>query len=404
MYVQSQPGLVPRQFFRSTRAAALPFPLNAPHRTFSYMARNVIYHLFRSLKLRRDEIVLMPDYHSGVEVWAVRAAGAAVRFYPVKRNLEPDLEALERLCQSCQARVLYAVHYLGWPQPLEELMSLCRKHGMILLEDCALSLLSETGGQPLGTSGDYAVFCLYKTLPVPHGGLLVQNARVVEDLARLELEPCSAASVAGRCAELVFERVRGRSDLPGRALLGLKRGAGRALSAVGVRRLPVGDITPDFSSVGFDIPSMNIGMSPVCHRLMRGLDYEAIRRRRRENFVLMRERLAGQVPVLRDDLKEGVCPMFFPLLVPDKRAAARALLERGVGAVEFWNYGYPEAEGRSSQGSRFLREHLLELPIHQDITPEQVEYTVDQVLSLKAVVSGAFEKNQSPNGRRWASH
>lgn len=385
MYVQGQPGLVPRHFFPPLGARELPFPLNAQYRTFSYMARNVIYYLIRSLNLQPGETVLMPDYHSGVEVWAVRAAGASVRYYPIRRNLEPDMEALEKLCTP-DVRVLYVIHYLGWSQPLDELASLCRRRGMIMLEDCALSMLSERNQEPLGVTGDYSIFCLYKTLPVPHGGLLVQNRNVRHELMQLEFEPCNTASLAGRSAELLFERVRARADSMGKALSGLKRSAGRVLTSVGVRRLPVGDITPDFSSVSFDVATMNTGMSPICHRLLRGLDYESIRRRRRENFILLRERLSGQVKLLREDLEEGVCPMFFPILVPDKHAVARALHARGVNAIEFWNYGYPEAENQTSRDARFLRDHLLELPIHQDVTPAQVHYTANQVLSLKALM------------------
>lgn len=353
------------------------------------MARNVIYHLFRALKLRSDEVVLVPDYHSGAEVWAIRAAGACVRYFPIQRNLDVDLDVLAQICTS-NVRVLYLIHYLGWPQPMHELVSLCRERGIILIEDCALSMFSEMDGQPLGTFGDYAVFCLHKSLPVPHGGLLVQNRNVLEDLIRLELEPCTALSLAGRSAELLVERFRGRSDALGKTLRSLKRGAGRILSSVGIERLPVGDISPDFSSVGFELANMNIGMSPLCHRLLRGLDYEAIYNRRRENFLLMRERLVNKVSVLREDMQEGVCPMFFPILVSDKTSAARALRERGVDAIEFWNYGYPEAQGESSWNARFLREHLLELPIHQDITPEQVEYTAHQVLNLGKLTRGTI--------------
>ena len=75
--------------------------------------------------------------------------------------------------------------------------------------------------------------------------------------------------------------------------------------------------------------------------------------------------------------------MFFPLLVPDKSTAARALWERGIAAVELWNYGYPEAKGEEGRDARFLRDHVLELPIHQDVTPEQVDYMAEQVLALK---------------------
>ena len=55
------------------------------------------------------------------------------------------------------------------------LAELCRRRNMRLVEDCALALLSADGSLPLGTAGDWAVFCLYKTLPLPNGALLVQN-------------------------------------------------------------------------------------------------------------------------------------------------------------------------------------------------------------------------------------
>ena len=78
-----------------------------------------------------------------------------------------------------------------------------------------------------------------------------------------------------------------------------------------------------------------------------------------------------------------MCPLFFPLLVPNKRAAAEALWRRGIGAVEFWNEGDSEATGEAFPDTQFLRDHVLELPIHQDVTAEQVDYMADQVRSLK---------------------
>ncbi len=345
------------------------------------MARGGIYHLMRALGFQNGETVLMPDYHSGVEVWAVRAAGASVRYYHVNRRMEPDLDELSRLCRS-HPRALYIIHYLGWPQPLKELMALCRERGMILIEDCALSLLSELGGQPLGTFGDYAVFCLYKTVPVPNGGLLVQNRNGLSALGNLQLRRCDRTSVVGRSAELMLEWIRSRSDIVGNALLSAKRSAGRALTSLGVHRLPVGDISPDFQSAGYEVANLNVGMSLLCHRLLNGFDYESIRQKRRQNYLLMHEKLAGRVPLWGKELEKGVCPLFFPLLVPDKRTAARALWERGIAAVELWNYGHPEAKGDEGRDARFLRDHVLELPIHQDITPSQVEYMADHVLHL----------------------
>src|SRR6185369_3499906 len=141
----------------------------------------------------------------------------------------------------------------------------------------------------------------------------------------------------------------------------------------GVDRVPVGDM-------GFDQSQVDVALSPLCEALLRRWDYDAIRRRRRENFALLRERLAGRVALLKDALPEGACPLFFPILVGDKPAAARALWARGVDAVQFWNEGDPQAP--ILPDARFLRDHVLELPLHQDLSRAQVDYVAEQVLSI----------------------
>jgi len=374
MYISSWPGLTPFEFLQSHSDGNLPYPLNAANRLAFCVARSGIYHLFRALAFKKGDIVLVPDYHSGNEVSAIRAAGATIVYYPILRNLEPDLDALARLAK-LNPRVIYVIHYLGWPQPMKEIAALCRERGSILIEDCALSLLSEPYGKPLGASGDYSVFCLYKTLPVPNGGLLVQNRNILGELAGLELRGCPQTTAIGRSAELALEAVRSRADLMGKVLFGIKRAFGRMLRSADVRQVPIGNI-------GWDVGDVNIAMSSVCNTVMKRLDYGRIRRKRRENFLLLRQKLQGRVTMLREDLDEGVCPLFFPILVRDKQAVARALWKRGIGAVEFWNEVRPLAEQDSGPEAQYLRAHVLELPIHQDVGPSQVEYIADQVLRL----------------------
>jgi dTDP-4-amino-4,6-dideoxygalactose transaminase len=374
MYVSSWPGLTPRDLFAPSSHTAPPYPLNAPNRNSFCVARSGIYHLFRALKLEPGETVLAPDYYSGNEIEAIRAAGASVVHYPIRRNLEPDLEALSRLARRFGARVIYVIHYLGWPQPIGQIEALCRQHGSLLVEDCALSLLSERNGRRLGTSGDYSIFCLYKTLPVPNGGLLIRNNQSLPDLEALTLERCPALAAAGRSVELAFEALRSRANRTGKALFAIKQTFGRMLRAAHVRQIPVGDI-------GWNIANVNVAISAFSNLVMRSLDYERIREQRRSNFLLMRERLQGRVRMLRGDLEDGVCPLFFPLLVRDKHAAARALRQLDIGAVEFWN----DRQDNPAIGpdARYLRAHVLELPIHQDVTAAQVEYTAKHVLRLK---------------------
>ena len=372
MYVPAEHGLPLTSVFRRRPAGPLPFPLSAPRHLYFYRARNAIYHVFRALSLERGETVLMPDYHNTNEVAAVRAAGATVRFYPIGRNLEPDLESLGRLIRSTDARALFVIHYFGWAQPVKELLALCEARGLLLFEDCALALLSETLGRPLGSFGQYASYCLYKTLPVPNGGVLALNEPRLPGLDRLDLAPCGMTTLLGRTFELLLERLRDRSYLAGQTAFGVKRLIGLLLRVLRVDRVPFGDI-------GFDRDRANVAISPLSLRLLRSFDYEDIRQRRRANFLLLRERLDGAATLFPRELEAGMCPTIFPMLVPDKPAAARALRARGIAAMEFWNYGDPDARGADAQ---FLREHVLELPIHQDITLDQVEYMAEQVLSL----------------------
>ena len=372
-FVPTYQGLSATDFVRMRTGAAGCFPFNAPHRLSFYRARNAIYHLFRALLETNPGLtVLAPDYNSGNEILAMRAAGAALRYYPVRRDMTLDPDEIEWRCRTHNPDLLYVIHYAGWPQPMAELVALCRRRGMLLVEDCALALLSETGGRPLGSFGDWSVFCLYKTLPLPNGGLLVQNGPRLESLERLTLRDAGTASVLGRTAELLVQRLRGRANGVGAALQVVKRGVGRAAGALSVRRANVGDI-------GFNLDEVDLAMSPVSQRLLERFDYADIRRRRVENYRRLAERLAGYaVPVFRS-VPDGACPLFFPVLVGDKHETAERLRAHGVDALEFWNDSSEPGGHEMGPDAEFLRRHVLELPIHQDLTARHIDHIARQM-------------------------
>jgi len=375
-FVPTYQGLSATDFVRPAPAARRPcFPFNVPDRLPFYRARNAIYHLFCALLERHPGLtVLAPDYNSGNEILAIRAAGARICYCPVNRQMQMDPAEVERLCVLHNPGLLYVIHYVGWPQPMPALVDLCRRRRMLLVEDCALSLLSDMEDRPLGTFGDWSVFCLYKTLPVPNGALLVQNTTPLEVLGRLPLRQASPASVLGRTAELLVQRVRGRADRLGAALQVVKRGMGLAAGALAVRRTNIGDI-------GFNLEDVDLAMSGVSARLLDRLAFENIRNKRIENYRLLDAQLDSRVVRVFSGLPKGVCPLFLPVLVPDKAAAARALQRCGIDALEFWNDGGVSG-GEMCPDTRFLRAHVLELPIHQDLTPVQIAYMARETSAL----------------------
>ena len=371
--VPTYQGLSAADLLRGVPATATTgFPLDVPGRLSFYRARNAIYHLFRALVERNPRLtVLAPDYNSGNEILAMRAAGAHIHYYPIDRRMQFDVDTLRAMCDRHRPDVLYVIHYVGWAQPVSLLADFCRSRGMFLVEDCALSLLSDLDERPLGSFGHWSVFCLYKTLPVPNGALLIQNGPRLDALARLQLRDAGFASELARTAELLVQRVRGRVGGASAILQTGKRALGQLASAAGVARANVGDI-------GFNMDEVDLAMSPLSVRLLDRFDIHSIRERRIENYRQLDRLLDPSVARVFPDLPEGTCPLFFPILTGDKHETAFDLHRRGVDALEFWNESSESGE-EMSDDARFLRAHVLELPIHQDLTPRQIAYMAKHV-------------------------
>jgi len=375
-FVPTYQGLSAMDLVRTTATDIDCFPFNVTHRLPFYRARNAIYHLFRALLETNPGLtVLAPDYNSGNEILAMRAAGAGLHYYPVPRDMTLDPDEVEGYCRAYNPDLLYVIHYAGWPQPMPELVELCRRRGMLLVEDCALSLLSERSGRPLGSFGDWSIFCLYKTLPLPNGALLIQNGPRLEALERLKLRDAGSASVMGRAAELVVQRIRGQANGLGAALQVVKRGMGRAAGALAVHRANVGDI-------GFNLDEVDLAMSRLSVRLLAGFNYETIRQRRVDNYRRLDGLLDQSVARVFPTVPDGACPLFFPIVVPDKQATAERLRSCGVDALEFWNDSSEPGGQEMGPDAQFLRQHVLELPIHQDLTPRHIDHIARHVNGL----------------------
>jgi dTDP-4-amino-4,6-dideoxygalactose transaminase len=368
--VSPYPSLRLRMLLPSRRSRRLPFPFNASPAYF-YLARNAIYELARLWRLSGEEI-LFPAYCSGVELEALLASGAKPRFYPVHTGMHIDANEIAALL-SPQTRAVYLIHYLGFPGPVQHVAELCRKRGVLLIEDCALALLSRLGDKPLGTFGDAAVFCLYKTLPVPNGGALV-----APDLDREKLAEAASPSLSSTLAYTGSAIWRHLAMEKGGPLWYMLRKA-RALvrsRAIALGIVPVGNLQ-------FDRSQAHLAMSRMCLRVTAAQDFDSIVQRRRSNYLRLSERLRDLVPPFHACLPPGVCPLFYPLETFNKLYVAQRLLQRGVDTVDFWSPrpaliplgAFPEVD--------CLRKTVLELPCHQNLSPDDVDWLADQVRSLR---------------------
>lgn len=92
-------------------------------------------------------------------------------------DLSVDLAQLETLFETEKPKILLLVSVLGLVPDMQAVISLCRKHNVILLEDACESLGSTYQGKKLGQFGDMSIFSSYfgHHISTIEGGMVSTN-------------------------------------------------------------------------------------------------------------------------------------------------------------------------------------------------------------------------------------
>lgn len=351
------------------------FPFGAARwRSFAF-ARNALLAALRALGVNGNDEVLLPAFHCVTVVEPVLRAGARCRFYRVDRDLRVDMASL-RSALSPASRALLVIHFFGFPQPLDEIKELCSSRGIVLIEDCAHALYSADADRSLGTTGNLALFSFRKTLPVLGGAMLVANDESVE-LPEVDRAPTwgySARSIK-HIADTALRRctptaAAGAGPAPNSSTAG-------SVAPKPTAGVPTASGTDDWL-YGYGLnPDLNDRRdSPVSAWLIRHFDHSGIRGRRRRNYLQMAERLADwkavRAPLLR--LPVGTCPWVFCVDGLGAKELDRRLRRRGIPAFTFGEVLHEALPVSEFPDAAYLSANLILLPIHQDLSPEQIDW------------------------------
>ena len=128
--------------------------------------------------LQRGDEVIIPSYTFVSTALAFLREGAKVVFADsMQRNPNLDAETLENLITP-RTRVIVPVHYAGVACDMDAIMSVARKHNLLVVEDAAQAIESFYNKRPLGGIGYLAAFSFHETKNITaggEGGLLVIN-------------------------------------------------------------------------------------------------------------------------------------------------------------------------------------------------------------------------------------
>jgi CelD/BcsL family acetyltransferase involved in cellulose biosynthesis len=291
------------------RLRRLALPLGERHCRLAAQAPDALRLGLRELRLGGGDEVLVPAHHDTRMLRVLHDAGVRAWHYAGTPSLAPDGEELDALTTPA-VRALYLVHHLGFPQDSQRWRAWCDDRGLLLIEDATHALGACSGGLPVGSLADAAVFGLAECLGLPDGAVL-----------RL------AAAAQGTIA-------------PG--------GAGIPALA---RRLAGADARPAPQGAAADEPVR--GASAAAARLLWRLGDGRGAPARRANYALLLERLGELVAGPFDRLPVGAAPFALPL----RAAAAGGLADRGVQTLGGW----PAPPG------------TLLVPVHQQLRARDLE-------------------------------
>ena len=89
---------------------------------------------------------------------------------------------------TAHTKAVIITHMFGYPAKIEQIVDICKKYRLLLIEDSSHAHGAEIKGKKVGTYGDISVFSLHqrKSLSVGDGGLLcTNNAVIAEKVYRL---------------------------------------------------------------------------------------------------------------------------------------------------------------------------------------------------------------------------
>lgn len=370
---------------RRDPAGGVPSLFTGRRVSYSFNTRVAIRKAVDLLGLKPGDEVLAPAYNCGSELDPLRHAGLNVRLYPVTDTAEIDPDQLSRMIGP-HTRALYLTHYFGFLQPeTDAVRTLCNTHGLRLIEDCALSLLS--GDAPAeGRAGDISVFCFYKFFPVLAGGALVINDDHIA--APTSLAHHAPITVASKHILRAGLGMALGADRAAELMRRLKRNAGTEPVSPASSAITPPDMPGHYY---FDPALQDTRIASITTRALSGFDVAAAIAARRTNYARLLDGLAG-TPNLRavyPDLPTATVPLSMPVRVKNchRNALVKALQAEGIAAMPWWagynrHLDFSDRPGIDLSAARTLKDTIVSLPIHQYLGTVEIDHIAARLRQL----------------------
>ena len=124
-----------------------------------------------------DEVIVTPNTFVATSLPILKEGGTPVfaDIDPRTFNIDPEKVA-EKVTSKTKA--VYVVHYAGLMVDMDPIMEIAKKHGLLVLEDCAHAVNAEYKGRKAGSIGDMGAFSFHSLKNITtcgEGGMITTN-------------------------------------------------------------------------------------------------------------------------------------------------------------------------------------------------------------------------------------
>jgi hypothetical protein len=327
---------------------------------------------YRSAGVGPAGALLAPAYHCRTMLDPALALGSPIHFYALNGDLTPKIDSImaEVANRRPAVKALVVPHYFGVEQPaalMRELAEFCDQQGIMLIEDCshAWQTALQRGPACQAKLNHVVVASPYKFFACADGGMLWGNPSQVSVPKKSSPELVSEA----KAIKAAFEHRAAHAQLrsPGAETSPSERAAERGEELVEFSDQPSGLYSPHLEG------SNSLAMS---RWVMRRTKLSVMSQRRRKHYrewtEAVRHLRGGRA--LFPDLPSTCEPYMFPLLISAPDPQFFMLKQLGL---PIWRWD-DMAVSNCLVASEF-RLHLLHLPCHQSLTPEQMHWMTSSV-------------------------
>ena len=308
------------------------------------------------LDFKDGDEVIMPSYTFSSTAGAFALHGARVKFVDIRPDTMNIDEKLIEKAITDRTRAIVVVHYAGISCNMDEIMKIAGKHNLVVVEDAAQALLSGYKGKALGTIGQLGAFSFHETKNIQCGE---GGALIVNDAAFLER------------AEIIREKGTDRSRF--------FRGEIDKYSWVDIGS----SYLPSELNAAFLYPQLIAASAITDHRMKLWNCY---------NDMLGSLAKSGRIelPVVPDQCTQNGHMYFIKTSDESERSALISFLkERGISSVFHYVPLHSSKAGIKigsfSGTDRYTTnesERLLRLPLHYDLTTDDVREVALSVVSF----------------------